>query len=110
MSTHSFVFLATSLGLNFSVLAPPRTAPTGGFGVDDERLSNLPGGGAMGADGAGSAVGVTVPVEGCEASAWAAALRRATGFGFTLRPGGILVGFFFFRGVELFRPTVKSLG
>lgn len=48
----------------------------------------------MGADGAGSMEGVTVPVEGCEASpgasAWAAALRRATGFGLTLSPGGML--------------------
>lgn len=71
LNTHSFVFLATSLGLNFREPAPPRTAPTGGFGADDERLSNLPDGGAIGADGAGStdlmglSEGVATSVEGC---------------------------------------------
>lgn len=62
----------------------------------------------MGADGTGSTEGVTVPVEGCEASpdtsAWAAALRRATGFGFTLRPGGILS----FEWGRIFAPLARA--
>jgi hypothetical protein len=105
--THSFVFLATILGLNL-IFEPPAVASPR---VDD-RLSRRPFGGAIGllsigrggSSGSGSAAGAAVleaspavtsalsPASASSAEGLAAAPRRGTGFGFAFGAlGGIMV-------------------